>query len=278
MSLQVGSLRSPLLPGAPRFERHQGHEGSCGQHTGYEPWKEPSLRRGCRRSPVGAVRETALLGLLQVLQRTVFPGFQMHRELGYWAPGAFDRFIFNGFQRRNRDFPRRHPLQVESPIRCESECRRVPSLFAADRKTRPLRQRVAIEQLQPAGKPVSGPDREVTGAVLEKLVDPGELVTPQTFGGTRGPSSSLVAVANLQDLQIEVDIDESKLARVSLGQRCVISPVSYPDKRYQGQVAEIAPEANRAKGTVQVKVQILEPDRFLTPELSATVDFLDAAK
>jgi HlyD family secretion protein len=118
----------------------------------------------------------------------------------------------------------------------------------------------------------------VTGAVLEKLVDPGELVTPQTFGGTRGPSSSLVAVANLQDLQIEVDIDESKLARVALGQRCVISPVSYPDKRYQGQVAEIAPEANRAKGTVQVKVQILEPDRFLTPELSATVDFLDAAK
>jgi HlyD family secretion protein len=54
--------------------------------------------------------------------------------------------------------------------------------------------------------------------------------------------------------------------------------VSYPDKRYQGRVAEIAPEANRAKGTVQVKVQILEPDRFLTPELSATVDFVDAAK
>lgn len=118
----------------------------------------------------------------------------------------------------------------------------------------------------------------VTGVVLEKLVDPGELVTPQTFGGTRGPSSSLVAVANLQDLQVEVDIDESKLARVALGQRCVISPVSYPDKRYQGQVAEIAPEANRAKGTVQVKVQILEPDRFLTPELSATVDFVGGAK
>ena len=118
----------------------------------------------------------------------------------------------------------------------------------------------------------------VTGVVLEKLVDPGELVTPQTFGGTRGPSSSLVAVANLQDLQVEVDIDESKLARVSLGQRCVISPVSYPDKRYQGQVAEIAPEANRAKGTVQVKVQILEPDRFLTPELTATVDLVACGK
>lgn len=118
----------------------------------------------------------------------------------------------------------------------------------------------------------------VTGVVLEKLVDPGELVTPQTFGGTRGPSSSLVAVADLRDLQVEVDIDESKLARVALGQGCLISPVSYPDKHYQGRVAEIAPEANRAKGTVQVKVQILEPDRFLTPELSATVDFLGGGK
>jgi HlyD family secretion protein len=65
---------------------------------------------------------------------------------------------------------------------------------------------------------------------------------------------------------------------VALGQGCLISPVSYPDKRYQGRVAEIAPEANRAKGTVQVKVQILEPDRFLTPELSATVDFLGGGK
>jgi HlyD family secretion protein len=39
-------------------------------------------------------------------------------------------------------------------------------------------------------------------------------------------------------------------------------------------VAEIAPEANRQKGTLQVKVQIKNPDSFLTPELSAKVDFL----
>ena len=39
-------------------------------------------------------------------------------------------------------------------------------------------------------------------------------------------------------------------------------------------MAEIAPEANRSKGTLQVKVQVKNPDRFLTPELSARVDFL----
>ncbi len=113
----------------------------------------------------------------------------------------------------------------------------------------------------------------VNGVVLEKLVDPNELVTPQTFGGGRGPSSSLIAVADLKDLQVEIDINESDLAKVSLGQKCVLFPQAYAHKRYDGVVAEIAPEANRQKGTLQIKIQILSPDRFLTPELSATVEF-----
>lgn len=114
----------------------------------------------------------------------------------------------------------------------------------------------------------------VNGVVLEKLAEANELVTPQNFGGTRGPSTSLVAVADLSDLQVEIDLNESDLAKISLGQRCQVSPEAYPDKRYEGVVAEIAPEANRAKGTLQIKVQIRNPDRFLTPELSAKVDFL----
>jgi HlyD family secretion protein len=53
-------------------------------------------------------------------------------------------------------------------------------------------------------------------------------------------------------------------------------PEAYPDKAYDGYVAEIAPEADRAKGTLQIKVQIVNPDKFLTPQLSAKVDFLKA--
>ncbi|HTH50259.1 MAG TPA: efflux RND transporter periplasmic adaptor subunit [Candidatus Limnocylindria bacterium] len=116
----------------------------------------------------------------------------------------------------------------------------------------------------------------INGVVLEKLVDPNELVTPQTFGGTRGPSTSLIAVADPNDLQVEIDLNESDLAKISLGQRCKVSPEAYPDKVYDGVVAERAPEASRQKGTLQVKVQIRNPDKFLTPELSAKVDFLPA--
>jgi HlyD family secretion protein len=114
----------------------------------------------------------------------------------------------------------------------------------------------------------------INGTVLEKLVNPNELVTPQSFGGTRGPSTAFLAMADLTDLQVEIDLNEADTPKVRMQQRCRISPEAYPDKKYDGYVAEIAPEANRSKGTLQIKVQVDKPDKFLTPELTAKVDFL----
>ena len=84
----------------------------------------------------------------------------------------------------------------------------------------------------------------------------------------------MIALADPKDLQVEIDLNEADLAKVKLNQKCRVSPEAYPDKVYAGHVAEIAPEANRQKGTLQIKVQIREPDKFLTPELTARVDFL----
>src|SRR5438046_3030410 len=109
---------------------------------------------------------------------------------------------------------------------------------------------------------------------MEKLVNANELVMPQSFGGVRGPSTALLAVADPKDLQVEIDVNEADLSKISLKQQCRVSPEAYLDKVYEGYVAEIAPEADRAKGTLQIKVQILNPDGFLTPQLSAKVEFL----
>ncbi|MFZ0709751.1 MAG: efflux RND transporter periplasmic adaptor subunit [Terrimicrobiaceae bacterium] len=116
----------------------------------------------------------------------------------------------------------------------------------------------------------------IDGVVLEKLADENELVSPQSFGGDKGPSTALLAVADPKDLQVEVDLNEADLSKVSLAQPCRITPEAYPEQVYDGYVAEIAPEANRQKGTLQVKVQVKNPDRYLIPELSAKVDFLAA--
>ena len=114
----------------------------------------------------------------------------------------------------------------------------------------------------------------IDGTILEKLVEPDELVVPLSFGGTRGPSTALVSLADLHDLQVEIDVNEADLSKLHLQQRCRVSPEAYPDKKYTGFVTEIAPEANRSKGTLQVKVQIENPNEFLTPELTARVEFL----
>jgi HlyD family secretion protein len=114
----------------------------------------------------------------------------------------------------------------------------------------------------------------INGTILEKLVNPNELVVPLSFGGGRGPSTSFLAMADLNDLQVEIDLNEADLSKVRMQQRCRITPEAFPDKHYEGVVAEIAPEADRAKGTLQVKVQVQHPDAFLTPELTARVDFL----
>jgi len=116
----------------------------------------------------------------------------------------------------------------------------------------------------------------LNGVVLEKLANPGELVMPQSFGGGRGPSTALLAVADPKDLQVEIDLNEAYLSKISPNQKCRVSPEAYPDKTYDGYVAEIAPEADRAKGTLQIKVQIVNPDKYLTPQLSAKVEFLRA--
>jgi HlyD family secretion protein len=114
----------------------------------------------------------------------------------------------------------------------------------------------------------------IDGVVLEKLADENELVSPQSFGGDKGPSTALLAVADPKDLQVEIDLNESDLSKVWLAQPCRVTPEAYPEHVYDGYVAEIAPEANRQKGTLQIKVQVKDPDRYLVPELSAKVDFL----
>jgi HlyD family secretion protein len=62
-----------------------------------------------------------------------------------------------------------------------------------------------------------------------------------------------------------------------MDQSCDIVLQAYPNRHYPGKVVEISPEANREKGTVQVKVQILRPDELVRPQMLARVSFQQAA-
>ena len=115
----------------------------------------------------------------------------------------------------------------------------------------------------------------VTGTILERTAEKGELVTAQfASGAAGGPQGQVVALADLNDLQVELDIAQDDFSKLNPHQKGIVTTDAFPDRKYNGQIAEISPEANRQKATVQVKVQILQPDSYLRPEMNATVKFL----
>lgn len=117
----------------------------------------------------------------------------------------------------------------------------------------------------------------VTGTVLERNVEVGELVTTG-FVGERGAKGYVIAMADLNDMQVELDISQNDFARIFMNQRAIVATDAYRDREYAGQVVEVSPEADRQKATVQVKVQILEPDELIRPEMNASVSFLAASE
>ncbi|HEY6400518.1 MAG TPA: efflux RND transporter periplasmic adaptor subunit [Blastocatellia bacterium] len=117
----------------------------------------------------------------------------------------------------------------------------------------------------------------ISGVILERNVERGEFVTTG-FVGDRGAKGYVVSLADLNDLQAELDIAQNDFAKLGARQPAFISTDAYPDRKYQGEINEVSPEANRSKATVQVKVKVLKPDDYLRPEMNASVAFYEPEK
>jgi HlyD family secretion protein len=147
---------------------------------------------------------------------------------------------------------------------------RKEDISAAEAEVRQMKAALDYANTQLAATEIKAP---VTGTVLERIVERGEMVSPSAFGGS-GARTSVVDLADLTDLQVELDISQTDFARLTPSQRAEIIPEAYPNLRFTGFIAEIAPEANRAKSTVQVKVKVENPNEQLRPEMNARVNFL----
>jgi HlyD family secretion protein len=110
------------------------------------------------------------------------------------------------------------------------------------------------------------------GTVLTKNADVGEIVAP--MAGSINARGTVVTIADMSSLEVEPDVSESNIEKVSQGQPCVITLDAYPDVQYDGYVSKIIPTADRAKGTVTVKVAFNKYDGRVLPEMSAKVMFL----
>lgn len=139
---------------------------------------------------------------------------------------------------------------------------------------RQIEGQLTMAQLDLANTVIRSP---IPATVLERNVEQGEFVTTG-FVGDRGAKGYVVSIADLNDLRVELDISQNDFAKVSAKQPCWIVTDAYPDKKYQGVVDLISPQANRQKATVLVRVKVMNPDDLLKPDMNATVSFLSTTK
>jgi HlyD family secretion protein len=115
----------------------------------------------------------------------------------------------------------------------------------------------------------------VSGTILDRTAEKGELITAQfASSAAGGPQGSVVSLADLNDIQADLDIAQDDFAKLSPHQKAVVTVDAFPDRKWNGEIAEMSPLANRQKATIEVKVRILNPDSHLRPEMNTTVHFL----
>ncbi|MBX9791933.1 MAG: efflux RND transporter periplasmic adaptor subunit [Pirellulales bacterium] len=104
--------------------------------------------------------------------------------------------------------------------------------------------------------------------VIEKNGEEGEGIHPEVV------IKSLCVLADLSDMEAEVEVQETDLQRIAVGDPCRVIPDAYENHTYDGQIVRILPLVNKARGTVVVKVRVLNPDEHLLVDMNCRVLFV----
>src|ERR1700745_2795388 len=111
------------------------------------------------------------------------------------------------------------------------------------------------------------------GIIVSKDAQVGEMVSPISAGGgfTR---TGIATVVDMNSNEIEVDVNESYIARVKDGQSVTAILDAYPDWEIPSKVRTIIPSADRQKATVKVRISFLKLDPRILPDMGIKVTFL----
>jgi RND family efflux transporter MFP subunit len=109
------------------------------------------------------------------------------------------------------------------------------------------------------------------GTVLEVIAHPGEVFTvaPNTVAG-------VVRFADLRAMVAEIDVNEADISHVRAGQYADLNADAQAGRKYNGKVFEVGQQADRARGTVQVRLDVVKvTDGSLKPGMAVRATFLE---
>jgi multidrug resistance efflux pump len=117
----------------------------------------------------------------------------------------------------------------------------------------------------------------IDGTILTKLADRGVLVSPMSFNVAAG----ICSMADLSDLEAEIEVREDQIKDVRVGLRCEVAPTADPNRTYVGRVDRVMPIADDTKNIIKVRVKVQLPagedaGSFLKPKMSSVVRIYNA--
>jgi len=110
------------------------------------------------------------------------------------------------------------------------------------------------------------------GVIVAKNAQPGEMISPVSAGGgfTR---TGIGTIVDMSSLEIEIDVNEAYINRVTAGQEVVATLDAYPDWKIPCHVIAIIPTADRQRATVEVRVGFDQLDQRILPDMGVKVAF-----
>ena len=146
------------------------------------------------------------------------------------------------------------------------------------------RRKLALEQVQSAQAQMEVARQDLDnctvrapfpGIVVSKDAQVGEMVSPISAGGgfTR---TGIATIVDMDSLEIEVDVNESYIAKVTAGQKVDAVLDAYPDWHIPASVRTTIPTADRQKATVKVRIGFDKLDPRILPDMGVKVSFLSS--
>ena len=107
------------------------------------------------------------------------------------------------------------------------------------------------------------------GTVLTRAVEPGDVVQP---------GRALFTIAADGDEQLTFQADERNLSAIALGQKALASADAFPNESFEAETSYIAPSIDPQRGTVEVRLRVPKPPKYLLPDMTVSIDLLVASK
>ncbi len=185
------------------------------------------------------------------------------------------RFDLQGNEARVRRLTATLSILKEGPRR-EQKAAAEAEVTGADAEVKVATARMAQAQWRLDNCIIRAP---IDGTILSKKAELGNLVNPMAFSASSSGGGAVCDIANLADLEVDLEIPERDIRKLRRGQLCRIKADAFSERTYEGALDRIMPIANRAKSIVSVRVKVKLPEgeapgTYLKPEMGAIVSFL----